>query len=104
MRLDHISVTLSDKPDEYYYRIRAEVKGIPGKQWQDGLKFVWHNSSYYLCKKSELIMKDNEIELVLEDSSDIQNAIDALSNSISKADKIVKMQCKGGKTVIALHS
>ncbi|NLM09616.1 MAG: hypothetical protein GX213_02300 [Clostridiaceae bacterium] len=90
MKLDHVSVTLSDKPDKYYYRIRAEINGIPGEQWQDGLKFVWHNSSYYLCKKSELIIRDNEIEIVLEDSSDIQNAIDALSNSISKADKIVR--------------
>ena len=50
MKLDHISVTLNDKPDEY--RIRAEVKGIPGKQWQEGLKFVWFNSSYYLRKKA----------------------------------------------------
>jgi len=90
MKLDHISLTLNDKSDEYCYRIRAEVNGIPGEQWQDGLKFVWHNSSYYLCKKSELFIKDNEIELILEDSSDIQNAIDALSDSISKADKIAR--------------
>ncbi|NLM09676.1 MAG: hypothetical protein GX213_02615 [Clostridiaceae bacterium] len=87
MKLDHISVTLNDKPDEY--RIRAEVKGIPGKQWQEGLKFVWFNSSYYLRKKSELVIKGNEVELVLKDSSDIQNAIDALSNSISKAERII---------------
>ncbi len=92
MKLDHISVSLtqdnsSDKP---CYKIRAELKGIPGKQWQDGLRFVWYNSPYYLCKRSELIMEDNEVELLLIENSDIQNAIDALSSSIIKADKMVK--------------
>lgn len=90
MKLDHISVTLNDKSDGCYYRIKAEVDGIPEKQWQDGLKFVWYNSSYYLCKKSELAINGNEIELLLEDSNDIQNAVDALSDSVSKADKMVK--------------
>jgi len=90
MKLDHVSVTLDDKQGGPFYRIRAELKGIPGKQWQEGLKFVWHNSSYYLRKKSELIMKDNEIELLIEESGDLQHAIDALSNAVSKADKIVR--------------
>ncbi|NLX77642.1 MAG: hypothetical protein GXZ01_09810 [Clostridiaceae bacterium] len=88
MELDHISVTLNEAPDKY--KIRAEIRGIPGKQWQDGLKFVWLNSPYYLCRKCELVMNGNEIELVLDDSSDIQNAIDALSSSISRAEKIVR--------------
>ena len=92
MKLDHISVSVSpnDSPDDFCYRIRAELKGIPGKQWQDGLRFVWYNSPYYLCKRSELIMEDNEIELMLENSNDLQNAIDALSNSVVKADRMVK--------------
>lgn len=92
MRLDHISisVTPNDRPDEACYKIRAELKGIPGKQWQDGLRFVWYNSPYYLCKKSELIMEENEIQLYLEDSCDLQKAIDALSHSVQKADNMVK--------------
>lgn len=92
MKLDHISVSITpnNHPDESYYKIRAELKGIPGKQWQDGLQFVWYNSPYYLCKKSELEMRDNEIILYLEESTDLQNAIDALSNSIMKADKMVR--------------
>lgn len=92
MRLDHISisVTPNDRPDEACYMIRAELKGILGKQWQDGLRFVWYNSPYYLCKKSELMMKGNEILLFLEDSGDLQKAIDALSLSVQKADKMVR--------------
>lgn len=92
MRLDHISVSVTpnDRPDDACYKIRAELKGIPGKQWQDGLQFVWYNSPYYLCKKSELAMEDNEIELLLEDSNDLQTAIDALSHSILKADNMVR--------------
>lgn len=92
MRLDHvsISVTPNDRPDEAYYKIRAELKGIPGKQWQDGLLFVWYNSPYYLCKKSELMMEENEIQLFLEDSCDLQKAIDTLSQYILKADNMVR--------------
>lgn len=92
MKLDHISVSVdpNNSPDEALYKIRAELKGIPGKQWQDGLRFVWYNSSYYLCKKSELIMDGNEIELLIENSNDLQNAIDTLSHSILKADKMIK--------------
>lgn len=41
-------------------------------------------------QKSELIMDGNEIKLFLENSNDIQDAIDTLSNSILKADKIPK--------------
>lgn len=92
MRLDHISVSISpnDRPDDTLYKIRAELRGIPGKQWQDGLRFVWYNSPYYLCKKSELEIRDNEIELYLESSSELQIAIDALSHSIQKADNMVR--------------
>jgi hypothetical protein len=92
MKLDHISVSLTqnDVQSEYCYKIRAELKGIPGKQWQDGLKFVWYNSPYYMCKKSELEIEGNEVILLLNESSDLQNAIDALSNSIMKADKMVR--------------
>jgi hypothetical protein len=35
-------------------------------------------------------MEDNEIELLLEDSCDLQNAIDTLSSSIQKADNMVR--------------
>ena len=92
MRLDHISisVTPNDRPDEACYRIRAELKGIPGKQWQEGLRFVWYNSPYYLCKKSDLVMEENEIQLFLEDSCDLQKAIDTLSQCVLKADNMVR--------------
>jgi hypothetical protein len=83
-------VSQNDEPNKNFYKIRAEVMGTTENQWQDGLRFVWYNSSYYLCKKSELIMDGNQIELLLDNSNDIQDAIDALSNSISKADKIPK--------------
>lgn len=92
MKLDHISVSVdpNNNPDEVPYKIRAELRGIPGKQWQDGLRFVWYNSPYYLCKKSELLIEGNEIELLIEDSNDLQNAIDTLSHSILKADKMIR--------------
>ncbi len=90
MRLDHISITKNMKTDEHFYTIRAEVMNAPDNQWQDWIRFVWYNSPYYLCKKSELIMDGNEIKLFLENSNDIQDAIDTLSNSILKADKIPK--------------
>lgn len=92
MRLDHISITVTpnDGPDEANYKIRAELRGIPGKQWQDGLRFVWYNSPWYLCKKSELQMEENEIHLFLDNSSDLQKAIDTLSQCVSKADNMVR--------------
>lgn len=88
MKLDHISITAT--PDGDCYRIRAELRGIPGEQWQDGLLFVWYNSPYYLCKKSELILEENEILLFLEDSCDLQKAIDTLNQCVLKADKMVR--------------
>lgn len=92
MRLDHISITATsnDHPDGDCYRIRAELRGIPGKQWKDGLLFVWYNSPYYLCKKSELILEENEIQLFLENSCDLQKAIDTLSQCVLKADNMVR--------------
>jgi len=92
MKLEHISISVNpnDDPDNAPYIIRAELRGIPGKQWQDGLRFVWYNSPYYLCNRSELTIEGSRIELILENSSNLQNAIDTLSSSIIKADKMVK--------------
>ncbi|NLY18079.1 MAG: hypothetical protein GX045_03815 [Clostridiaceae bacterium] len=92
MKLEHISISVNpnDEPDNAVYIIRAELRGIPEKQWQDGLRFVWHNSPYYLCNRSELTIEGNSIELVLENSGNIQNAIDTLSSSIVKAGKMVR--------------
>lgn len=92
MKLEHISISVNpnDDPDNAAYIIRAELRGIPGKQWKDGLKFVWYNSPYYLCNRSELTIEGSSIELFLENSSNLQNAIDTLSSSIMKADKMVR--------------
>ncbi len=92
MRLDHISISVdpNDDPENAVYIIRAELIGIPGKQWQDGLRFVWYNSPYYLCNKSELTFDESRIELVLENSGNLQNAVDTLSSSVMKADKMVR--------------
>ncbi len=92
MKLDHISLSAAQNgtSEEYRYRICAGLREIPGKQWQEGLLFVWFNSPFYLCNKSELIIKENEIELFLKDGNDIQNAIDTLSHCILKADKMIR--------------
>jgi hypothetical protein len=92
MKLDHISLSEmhNDRSNESWYRIRAELKDIPGKQWFDGLMFVWLNSPFYICSKSELTIKGNIIELHLKYGNDIQNAIDTLSQCIIKADKMVR--------------
>ncbi len=92
MRLDHISISVdpNDEPDNAVYFVRAELHGIPGKQWQDGLKFVWYNSPFYLCNRSELTIEGSRVELILENSSNLQNAIDTLSSSVVKASKMVK--------------
>lgn len=92
MRLEHISVTVNpnDEPENAIYTIRAELHEIPDKQWQDGLNFVWYNSPYYLCNRSELTIADSKIELLLENSGNLQNAIDTLSSSIMKAEKMIK--------------
>jgi hypothetical protein len=92
MVLDHISISgsMPDCPDSCVYRIRAELKEMPEVNWQEGLRFIWCNSPFYLCKKSDLIMGGNEIQLLLYDSNDIQNAIDTLENAIEKADNLAR--------------
>ena len=67
MVLDHISISgsMPDCPDSCVYRIRAELKEMPEVNWQEGLRFIWCNSPFYLCKKSDLIMGGNEIQLLL---------------------------------------
>jgi hypothetical protein len=92
MKLDHISLSAmhNDRSNESWYRIRAELKDIPEKQWYDGLMFVWFNSPFYLCSKSKLTIKENVIELSLKCGNNIQNAIDTLSQCIVKADKMIR--------------
>jgi hypothetical protein len=91
MKLDHISLSAmhNERGNRPWYKIRAELKDIPGKQWFDGLMFVWLNSPFYICSKSELTIKENVIELSLKCGNNIQNAIDTLSQCIVKADKMI---------------
>ncbi|NLG87671.1 MAG: hypothetical protein GX494_00400 [Clostridiaceae bacterium] len=108
MKLDHVSLSeMHDaRSSESWYRIRAELKGIPGKQWYDGLMFVWLNSPFYLRSKSELTIKENVIELLIKYGNDIQNAIDTLSQCIIKADKMIRSSgTTYGRTgtVISIH-
>lgn len=92
MILDHISISIdpNNDPETAVYKIRAELRKEPGKQWQDGLKFVWHNSPFYLCNKSELTIEGSRIELIINNDKNLQNAIDSLSSSVLKAEKMVK--------------
>jgi hypothetical protein len=94
------------RSNESRYRIRAELKDAPGKQWLDGLMFVWFSSPFYLRSKSELTVKGNVIELYLKYGNDIQNAIDTLSRCINKADKMIRGSgTTHGRTgtVISIH-
>ena len=99
VNIDHISISSiykNDIPDFIKvgapYKIVVELNFCPLDAWKTMFYYIWSNSSYNKDIMRNVLITENLIEIIIEDSNLIQYTIESLCDTVQKANNLSKSQ------------